>query len=133
MLTLKARRALDEADVIIYDRLISPAILELARREALMIDAGKEGFGPSVTQEEINALLVEHGQSGAQVVRLKSGDCTVYGRLDEEIDALDGTGITWHIVPGITSASAAVATATVVSAVFFVGRSDRQQIRYGVR
>ncbi|MEM8578482.1 MAG: siroheme synthase CysG [Pseudomonadota bacterium] len=110
LLTLKARRALDEADVVIHDRLIAPAILELARREALMIDAGKEGFGPSMTQEAINALLVEHGRAGAQVVRLKSGDCTIYGRLDEEIDALEGTGIGWHIVPGITSASAAVAT-----------------------
>ncbi|MEO0936935.1 MAG: siroheme synthase CysG [Pseudomonadota bacterium] len=109
LLTLKARRALDEADVVIHDRLISPAILELARREALMIDAGKEGFGPSMTQADINALIVQHARQGAQVVRLKSGDCTIYGRLDEEIDALTGTKIGWHIVPGITSASAAVA------------------------
>ncbi|MEM5519356.1 siroheme synthase CysG [Sulfitobacter sp. AS59] len=110
LLTLKARRALDEADVVIYDRLISPEILELARREALMIDVGKEGFGPSTAQETINDLLVEHAQSGAQVVRLKSGDATVFGRLDEEIDAVDAHNIGWHIVPGITSASAAVAT-----------------------
>ena len=109
LLTLKARRALDEADVVIYDRLISPEILELARREALMIDVGKEGFGPSTAQEHINALLVEHAQSGAQVVRLKSGDATVFGRLDEEIDAVDAHDIGWHIVPGITAASAAVA------------------------
>ena len=109
LLTLKARRALDEADVVIYDRLITPEILELARREALMIDVGKEGFGPSTSQDHINALLVEHAQSGAQVVRLKSGDATVFGRLDEEIDAVDAHGIGWHIVPGITSASAAVA------------------------
>ena len=110
LLTLKARRALDEADVVIYDRLISPEILELARREALMIDVGKEGFGPSTTQETINDLLVEHGKSGAQVVRLKSGDATIFGRLDEETDAVDEHGIGWHIVPGITSASAAIAT-----------------------
>ncbi|WP_295508874.1 siroheme synthase CysG [Sulfitobacter sp.] len=109
LLTLKARRALDEADVVIYDRLISPEILELARREALMIDVGKEGFGPSTSQETINDLLVEHAQNGAQVVRLKSGDATVFGRLDEEIDAVDAHNIGWHIVPGITSASAAVA------------------------
>ena len=109
LLTLKARRALDEADVVIYDRLISPQILELARREATMIDVGKEGFGPSTSQETINALLVEHAGSGAQVVRLKSGDATVFGRLDEEIEAVDAHGIGWHIVPGITSASAAVA------------------------
>ncbi len=110
LLTLKARRALDEADVVIYDRLITPEILELARREAVMIDVGKEGFGPSTSQDHINALLVEHAQTGAQVVRLKSGDATVFGRLDEEIDAVDAHGIGWHIVPGITSASAAVAT-----------------------
>ncbi|OWU75155.1 siroheme synthase CysG [Phaeobacter sp. 22II1-1F12B] len=109
LLTLKARRALDEADVVIYDRLISKEILELARREALMLDVGKEGFGPSTPQEVINDLLVEHARKGAQVVRLKSGDSTVFGRLDEEIDACDAAGVTWHIVPGITAASAAVA------------------------
>ena len=110
LLTLKARRILDEADVVIHDRLISPEILELARREALMIDAGKEGFGPSMAQEDINALIVEHARQGAQVVRLKSGDATVFGRLDEEIESLDAAGIDWSIVPGITAASAAVAT-----------------------
>jgi uroporphyrin-III C-methyltransferase / precorrin-2 dehydrogenase / sirohydrochlorin ferrochelatase len=109
LLTLKARKALDAADVVIYDRLVAPAILELARREALMIDAGKEGFGPSTAQDHINALMVEHGRLGAQVVRLKSGDPTVFGRLDEEIAALDAAGISWRIVPGITAASAAVA------------------------
>ncbi|ABG32484.1 uroporphyrinogen-III C-methyltransferase [Roseobacter denitrificans] len=109
LLTLKARRALDEADVVIHDRLISQPILELARREAIMIDAGKEGFGPSTPQEDINALLVQHARSGAQVVRLKSGDATVFGRLDEEIDAVDAHQISWEIVPGITAASAAVA------------------------
>lgn len=110
LLTLKARKALDEADVVIYDRLISKEILELARREATMIDVGKEAFGPSTPQETINDLLVEHGAAGAQVVRLKSGDATVFGRLDEEIEAVTGAGIDYHIVPGITAASAAVAS-----------------------
>ncbi len=109
LLTMKARRVLDEADVVIYDRLISQPILELARREAIMIDAGKEGFGPSMSQDTINDLIIEHAQQGAQVVRLKSGDATVFGRLDEEIDAVDAQAIAWSIVPGITSASAAVA------------------------
>lgn len=109
LLTLKARRALDEADVVIHDRLIAPEILELARREAVLIDAGKEGFGPSMNQSDINNLIVAHAQKGSQVVRLKGGDCTIFGRLDEEIDALDAHEIGWHIVPGITSASAAVA------------------------
>ncbi len=109
LLTLKARKALDTADVVIHDRLVSPEILELARREAVMIDAGKEGFGPSMTQSDINALIVEHARGGARVVRLKSGDPSVFGRLDEEIDACTEADVTWHIVPGITAASAAVA------------------------
>src|SRR5690606_24141524 len=69
LLTLKARKALDRADVVIHDRLVGKEILELARREALLIDAGKEGFGPSVPQERINALIVEHARRGAHVVR----------------------------------------------------------------
>lgn len=109
LLTLKARRLLDEADVVIYDRLVGTEILELARREAIMIDVGKIGFGPSTSQENINALIADHGAQGHQVVRLKGGDCTVFGRLDEEIDTLDAKGISWQIVPGITAASASVA------------------------
>lgn len=109
LLTLKARRLLDAADVVIHDRLVAPAILELARREATILEAGKEGFGPSVAQAEINALMLAHAGRGAQVVRLKSGDPTVFGRLDEEIEALDAEGIAWSVVPGITAASAAVA------------------------
>ncbi|MCL4105277.1 UNVERIFIED_CONTAM: hypothetical protein GTU68_055408 [Idotea baltica] len=110
LLTLKARKALDEADVVIYDRLVTPQILELARREAIMLDVGKEGFGASTSQKDINALLVAHAKDGAQIVRLKSGDPTVFGRLDEEIEACDEAGIDWHVVPGITAASAAVAS-----------------------
>ncbi|MBS1301581.1 siroheme synthase CysG [Loktanella sp. SALINAS62] len=109
LLTLRARKALDTADVVIYDRLVTPEILELARREALMIDAGKEGFGSAMAQDDIDALIVEHAQQGHHVVRLKSGDPTVFGRLDEEIDACEAAGISWRIVPGITAASAAVA------------------------
>jgi uroporphyrin-III C-methyltransferase/precorrin-2 dehydrogenase/sirohydrochlorin ferrochelatase len=109
LLTLKARKALDKADVVIYDRLVTPEILELARREAIMIDAGKEGFGKSMAQGDINALIVEHGSNGHHVVRLKAGDPTVFGRLDEEIDAIEGADLSYTIVPGITAASAAVA------------------------
>ncbi|MBF9036602.1 uroporphyrinogen-III C-methyltransferase [Rhodobacterales bacterium HKCCE2091] len=110
LLTMKARRALDEADVVIHDRLVAPEILELARREALLIEAGKEGFGPSMKQDDICALMVEHAARGAYVVRLKGGDPSVYGRLDEEVDALDAAGISWNVVPGITAASAAAAS-----------------------
>lgn len=109
LLTLKARRLLDRADVVLYDRLAPQPILELARREAVLIEVGKTGFGPSTPQETINALIVEHAAKGAQVVRLKGGDPTLFGRLDEEIDALTEHGIAYEIVPGITAASAAVA------------------------
>lgn len=109
LLTIKARRALHEADVVIHDRLVTPEILDLARREALIIDAGKEGFGPSMKQADIDAMIVEQARSGAHVVRLKAGDPTVFGRLDEEIEAVSDAGIGFTIVPGITSASAAVA------------------------
>ncbi|WP_439140808.1 siroheme synthase CysG [Planktotalea sp.] len=110
LLTLKARKAIDEADVIIHDRLVTGEILELARREALIVDAGKEGFGPSMSQEHINGLIAEHTQKGAQVVRLKSGDPTIFGRLDEEIETCQAHDIAYSIIPGITAASAAVAS-----------------------
>ncbi|MDJ1016855.1 MAG: siroheme synthase CysG [Paracoccaceae bacterium] len=110
LLTLKARRALHEADVVIHDRLVAPEILEFARREARIIDAGKEGFGPSTKQSDIDAMIVEHAQAGQHVIRLKSGDPTVFGRLDEEMDACAAENVPFSIIPGITSASAAVAS-----------------------
>ncbi|MGJ8623760.1 MAG: siroheme synthase CysG [Yoonia sp.] len=109
LLTLKARKALDKADVVIHDRLVTGDILELARREAIIIDAGKQGFGPAMQQSDIDALIVQHALDGHHVVRLKAGDPTVFGRLDEELAALDAHGIPYTIVPGITAASAAVA------------------------
>jgi len=108
LLTLRARKLIHEADVVIYDRLVTPEILELARREALIIDVGKTGFGPSRRQEDINELLVQHG-AHARVVRLKSGDPGVFGRLDEEVAALGAAGVAYDVTPGITAASAAVA------------------------
>ena len=109
LLTLKARNALDKADVVIHDRLVTGEILELARREAIIIDAGKEGFGKSMAQAEIDALIVQHALDGHHVVRLKAGDPTVFGRLDEEIAAIAAHDIPYTIIPGITAASAAVA------------------------
>lgn len=109
LLTLKARNALDKADVVIHDRLVTSEILELARREAVIIDAGKEGFGTSMAQSDIDALIVQHALDGHQVVRLKAGDPTVFGRLDEEIEAIEAHDISYRIIPGITAASAAVA------------------------
>ncbi len=110
LLTLKARKALHEADVVIHDRLVSPEILELARREAIVVEVGKIPNGPSWKQADIDALMVEHAANGAHVARLKSGDPVVFGRLDEEMDALDAAGIPFEIVPGITAASAAAAS-----------------------
>lgn len=109
LLTLKARKLMHEADVVIHDQLVTGEILELARREAIVIETGKKGFGPSWKQEDINDLLISHAAQGHHVVRLKSGDPVVFGRLDEEMDALDAAGVDWAIVPGITAASAAAA------------------------
>ncbi|MEI4231517.1 uroporphyrinogen-III C-methyltransferase [Roseovarius sp. D22-M7] len=109
LLTLKAWRALQTADVVIHDRLVSRAILDLAHPAARLVNAGKQGFGPAMPQAEIDALIVRHARAGAQVVRLKGGDPTVFGRLDEEIDAVAEAGLAWEVVPGITAASASVA------------------------
>ncbi|MGR3541253.1 MAG: siroheme synthase CysG [Hasllibacter sp.] len=109
LLTVAARRALDEADVVLHDRLVPAPILELARREAVIVETGKTGFGPAMSQPEIDALIVRHAAGGAHVVRLKSGDPGLYGRLDEELSACEAAGIATRIVPGITSAQAAAA------------------------
>ncbi|WP_170480287.1 uroporphyrinogen-III C-methyltransferase [Ruegeria arenilitoris] len=110
LLTVKAIRSFELADVVLHDRLISSEVLELAGKKAPLVDVGKAGFGPSWKQSDINALLVEYATKYQRVVRLKSGDPTVFGRLDEEIDAVEAAGISWRIVPGVTAASAAVAT-----------------------
>jgi uroporphyrin-III C-methyltransferase/precorrin-2 dehydrogenase/sirohydrochlorin ferrochelatase len=111
LLTLKARRVLHEADVVLYDRLVDPRVLELARREAELIEVGKTPGGPAWKQDDINAAMIQHARAGAVVVRLKSGDPMVFGRADEELDALEAAGIGWEVVPEITSASAAAASA----------------------
>ena len=110
LLTLKARRYIHEAEVIIYDRLVGKGVLELARREAKFIDVGKKGFGAQVTQDKINEYLVREAQAGWKVVRLKGGDPSVFGRLDEELCALGDAGIESTVVPGITSAAAGAAS-----------------------
>ncbi|WP_096786423.1 uroporphyrinogen-III C-methyltransferase [Rhodobacter sp. CZR27] len=109
-LTMGACRALTQAEVVIHDRLVGPEILELIPPSATRIEAGKEGFGPSTPQSAINAMIVGHAGAGKRVIRLKSGDSGIFGRLDEEIEALDVAGIPWRIVPGLTTAAAAAAT-----------------------
>ena len=109
LLTLKARNLLHEADIVVHDRLVSTQVLELARREAERVCAGKSGYGPSWSQARINALLVRRAREGKHVIRLKSGDPAVFGRLDEEIEALEAAEIPWEVVPGITAAAGAAA------------------------
>ncbi len=109
LLTLRAQRVLMEADVIVYDALVPQAIVDMGRRDAERLPVGKRKNCHSKSQDEINRLLVKLGSEGRRVVRLKSGDPLVYGRAGEEMDALRGAGISYEIVPGITSAFGAAA------------------------
>ena len=111
LLTLRAIRRLQVADVVLYDDLASGPVLEQAGPQAECIAVGKRAGRPSAKQEYVNALLVEHAQAGRHVVRLKSGDSGVFGRLEEELTALRETGIPFEIVPGVPSAMAAAAVA----------------------
>lgn len=108
-LTLGAWQALQGADVVIHDRLVGPEIMALIPAHVTRVDVGKEGFGPSTGQAEINAALVAHALTGAKVVRLKGGDPGIFGRLDEEIEALEAAGLPFQILPGLTSATVAAA------------------------
>jgi len=107
LLTLKAVRALRTADVVLYDDLVAPEILDFARREARMVLVGKRGHGPSCRQDEINATMVRLAREGKRVVRLKGGDPMIFGRASEEIAAARAAGIPVEVVPGITSAQGA--------------------------
>jgi uroporphyrin-III C-methyltransferase len=109
-LTLGAYQALQVCEVVIHDRLVGAEILALIPPTARRIDMGKEGFGPSATQSDINATLVAQALTGARVVRLKGGDCGIFGRLDEEIEALEAAGLSFGIMPGLTSATVAAAS-----------------------
>lgn len=109
LLTLKAVRALQAAEVILFDDLVSNEVLELARREAKRILVGKRAARPSCKQREINELMVSLARSGRRVVRLKSGDPMIFGRAGEEIAELDAHGISYDVVPGITAGFAMAA------------------------
>src|SRR5690606_2419951 len=100
----------NEADVILYDRLVSPEVLSLARRDATMIHVGKTpGEDHEATQSRIHHLMIEHARQGRCVVRLKGGDAFVFGRGGEELEILAGHDIQYEVVPGITSALACAA------------------------
>jgi uroporphyrin-III C-methyltransferase/precorrin-2 dehydrogenase/sirohydrochlorin ferrochelatase len=109
LLTLRAVRALQSADVILFDDLVSRDVLDFARREARKMLVGKTGFGPSCKQDDINALMVSLAKQGKRVVRLKGGDPFIFGRGGEEIEALAAQGIDFEVVPGVTAAEESAA------------------------
>jgi uroporphyrin-III C-methyltransferase/precorrin-2 dehydrogenase/sirohydrochlorin ferrochelatase len=109
LLTVKALRLIESADVLLHDDLVPSAILSLAPPHAVVINVGKRCGTKIITQEEINALMIEHAQAGRSVVRLKSGDPMLFGRAAEEINALTEAGIPYEIVPGVSAAFAAAA------------------------
>jgi uroporphyrin-III C-methyltransferase/precorrin-2 dehydrogenase/sirohydrochlorin ferrochelatase len=109
LLTLRAVRALQSADVILFDDLVSRDVLDFARREARKMLVGKTGFGPSCKQEDINSLMVSLARQGKRVVRLKGGDPLIFGRAAEEIAACEAAHIAVDVVPGITAAQGAAA------------------------
>ena len=126
LLTLKAVRALQAADVILFDDLVSDGVLELARREAKRMLVGKRAARESCRQEDINAMMVAFAKAGKHVVRLKSGDVSVFGRAGEELEELRRQNIPVAIVPGITAASALAAT----FGVSLTHRDRAQQVRF---
>jgi uroporphyrin-III C-methyltransferase/precorrin-2 dehydrogenase/sirohydrochlorin ferrochelatase len=109
LLTLNALRALQSADVILHDRLVSTDVLDLARRDAERISVGKQAGGHAVSQDQTNALMVAHARAGRRVVRLKGGDPFVFGRGGEELEHLRAHGVRYEVVPGITAAIACAA------------------------
>ena len=109
LLTVKALRLIESADVLLHDDLVPSAILSLAPPHAVVVNVGKRCGAKTIAQEEINALMIEHAQAGRSVVRLKSGDPLLFGRAAEEMAALDEAGVPYEIVPGVSAAFAAAA------------------------
>ncbi len=113
LLTVKAVARLQQAEVVLFDDLSAGPILEHVSMDADLVAVGKRAGRPSPRQDHVSRLLVDHAQTGARVVRLKSGDAGVFGRLEEEIVALREAGIPFEVVPGVTAASAAAAAAAI--------------------
>ena len=126
LLTLRGLRLLNEADVILHDRLVSPDVLDLARRDAERIEVGKEAGHHHVSQDGIHTLMLEHARAGRRVVRLKGGDGFVFGRGGEELECLRAHGIDYEVVPGITAALACAAHAGIP----LTHRDHAQSVRF---
>jgi uroporphyrin-III C-methyltransferase/precorrin-2 dehydrogenase/sirohydrochlorin ferrochelatase len=126
LLTLRAVRALQSADVILFDDLVSRDVLDFARREAKKMLVGKTGFGPSCKQDDINALMVSLAKQGKRVIRLKGGDPLIFGRAAEEIEACKAANIPVEVVPGITAAQGAAAKLGIP----LTGRAQSRRLQY---
>jgi uroporphyrin-III C-methyltransferase/precorrin-2 dehydrogenase/sirohydrochlorin ferrochelatase len=126
LLTLRALRLLNQADVILHDRLVGPGVLALARRDAEFIEVGKQAANHHVSQDGIHALMLEHARAGRRVVRLKGGDPYVFGRGGEELEFLHAHGIAFEVVPGVTAALACAAYAGVP----LTHRDHAQSVRF---
>ena len=113
LLTLKAVNRLKKADAVLFDDLSSGPILQYARKDADLVGVGKRAGRPSPKQHAVSQLLVEYAKNGGNIVRLKSGDSGIFGRLEEEIIALKQAGIAYEIIPGVSSAFAAAAIAGI--------------------
>ncbi|GLH78412.1 siroheme synthase [Bradyrhizobium sp. SSBR45G] len=109
LLTIKALRALQDADVVFYDELVTPEILDRIRRDASRVPVGRRVGKPGIGQDAVNTLLIEAAREGKRAVRLKGGDAFVFGRGGEEVDALRKAGVSYTIVPGITAGIGAAA------------------------